>query len=503
MKTAVIYARYSSDRQTEESIEAQVRACNAYAAAHNLHVTDVYADEAISGKGSATAKRTQYQKLLRDAEKHRFDLILIHKYDRIARNLGEHVNLEKRLTDWNVQLVAAAQDFGTSNEAKLVRTLMWALSEYYIDNLADEVKKGHRETAIKAEHNGGVAPFGYDVIEKKYVINPFEAIWVKKIFEAALHRKGFSALLAEMADCGVRGKRGKEIHYTQVYEILRNEKYTGTYIYSVTEEKNRSLRREKPNAIRIENAFPAIVDKAIFEEVQKIMDERKQTGRKGDYLCSGLVYCRCGNKMHVVGNGTHKYYSCSKHCGAPTVRMELVDKVATAYLDEVLSPKNQKIITQALKTYKLEEGQREKDFEKILKKKIEEKEKQYDALMQNMSGGTLPASVVADIGQKMQAIKTEIENLEKMEPPKEYKSEHIQTWLDALKTTKGKETIRLLIEKIEVKNNTEIKASSTLISVLAKHGCGGAQHSLPNLLFHYLYRISAETYPISVQSEVH
>ena len=99
MNNAVIYARYSSDKQTEDSIEAQIRACKDYAAAKGYNVIDVYADEAISGKGSKTAARAKYQKMLRDCRKGTFNIILIHKYDRIARNLGEHVNLASKLQD--------------------------------------------------------------------------------------------------------------------------------------------------------------------------------------------------------------------------------------------------------------------------------------------------------------------------------------------------------------------------------------------------------------------
>ena len=90
---AVIYARYSSDKQNEESIDAQVRACKEYAAHKGYTVLDIYADEAVSGK---TAARRQYQKMLRDADKGKFEVILCHKYDRIARNLCDHVNLQAR-----------------------------------------------------------------------------------------------------------------------------------------------------------------------------------------------------------------------------------------------------------------------------------------------------------------------------------------------------------------------------------------------------------------------
>ena len=195
MQKAVIYARFSSDKQTEDSIEAQVRACREYAAAHGLSIVEIYADEAISGKGSKTAQRRQYQRLLRDCDKGTFDTILIHKYDRIARSLGEHVNLEARLKEKGVQLIATAQDFGNTNEAKIMRALMWSLSEYYIDNLASETRKGLRETALRAEHTGGVAPFGYDIVNKKYVINELEAAYVRKMFDAAQARVGFTDLI--------------------------------------------------------------------------------------------------------------------------------------------------------------------------------------------------------------------------------------------------------------------------------------------------------------------
>lgn len=378
MKNAVIYARFSSDKQTDASIEAQIRACKEYAAIKGYNVIQVYADEAISGKGSKTAARTQYQKMLRDCDKGAFEVILIHKYDRIARSLGEHVNLAGRLQAKEIELIATAQDFGTSNEAKIMRTLMWSLSEYYIDNLANEVKKGERETALKGLHNGGCAPFGYNIVDQRYVIDELEAGYVRRIFDAAINRRGFTELIKEMAERGIKGKRGKTIKYTQIYEMLHNEKYTGVYVYSAEEEKNRADRRTKPNAIRIENALPAIVSKAEFMEVQRIMKERKQVGKKVDYLCSGLVYCECGAKMHAMRSTrkghTYYYYYCSKKCGAPVVHMEGVDRAATEYLTTLLSDANQKRIAQAVRLYKSAEKQQIADFNAALNKKIKEKQ---------------------------------------------------------------------------------------------------------------------------------
>lgn len=479
---AVIYARYSSDKQTEDSIEAQVRACREYAAAHGLSVVDVYTDEAISGKGSKTANRRQYQRLLRDCGKGLFSVILIHKYDRIARNLGEHVNLEARLKEKGVQLIATAQDFGQTNEAKIMRALMWSLSEYYIDNLAQETKKGLRETALRAEHTGGYAPFGYDIVNKKYIINDLEAVYVRKMFDAAQSRTGFTDLIEEMAAAGITGKRGKPIKYPQIYEILRNEKYTGVYLYSPTEAQSRADRRVKPDSIKIENAIPAIISKAQFKEVQKIMNERKQTGRKAGYLCSGLVYCRCGAKMH--GTTTHrkgheyKYFTCSKKCGAPVVHMEEVDNAAIEYLRELLTDENQRTIAAALRQYQAGEGSRMEEFKQALNARIDEKQQEYDTLMKNLSSGVLPADIVSDIGQQMQDIKAEIATLKTTEPPKDFTVDTIREWLESIKAAPDESAIHLLIERIDVigapeKEKTVFKMQSTLKTVLGKNGCGG------------------------------
>lgn len=427
--------------------------------------------------GVKTALRARYQKMLRDCDKGLFQTILIHKYDRIARNLGEHVNLEKKLKDKGITLIAVAQDFGNTNEAKIMRTLMWSLSEYYIDNLATEVKKGHRETAIKGLHNGGYAPFGYDVVNQAYAINEIEAGYVKKLFTAAANREGFTEIIKEMDERGIKGKRGKPIRYTQIYEMLRNEKYTGVYAYSPQEEECRGDRRQKPNAIKIENALPIIIDKALFTEVQRIMNERKQTGKKAWYLCSGLVYCECGAKMHGMKSKRkgheYLYFYCSKKCGAPVIHMEEVDQAALNYLHDLLSTENQERIAAALRKYQDNEKGRTEDFNTSLRRRIDEQQQRYDNLMKNLASGILSAEIVSDIGRQMQGIKEEIAHLKTTTPPKDFTVDQIKAWLQALKNNPDEKAVHLLIERIDIKNKTDINITSTLKSVLCENGCGG------------------------------
>lgn len=474
---AVIYARFSSSKQSETSIEAQERFCRDYAASHDLQVLTVYKDEAISGKSSRTQKRREYQKMLKDAEKGMFDVILIHQYDRIARSLAEHVTLEQRLQRYGVQLIAVAQDFGGGKEAKIVRALLWSMSEYYIDNLATETRKGLRETALKGLHNGGYAPFGYDVQDQRYVINEIEAHYVRKMFETAAARAGFTGLIKEMKQAGIRGKRGAVIRYPQIYEILRNEKYTGVYLYSVEQEKDRSARRQKENAIRVDDAFPAIIDKELFDEVQTIMNERKQSGRKANYLCSGLVYCQCGAKMH--GITTHRkghkyqYYVCSAKCGAPTAKMDFVDETVINYLRELLSEESQLRIADALRAYKHGENDRQAIFYAARDKRIQDKQNEHDALMKNLSSGVLPASVVQSIAERMDTLQAEIAALRETEPPADFTNDSVKGWLESIKAAPDDEAIHLLVERIDIKAKKEVKVTSTLTSILRNNGCGG------------------------------
>nr|WP_279289069.1 recombinase family protein [Anaerofilum hominis] len=309
-----------------------------------------------------------------------------------------------------------------------------------------------------------------------------EAGYVRKMFDAAQRREGFAALCKEMAAAGITGKRGKPIKYPQIYEILRNEKYTGVYLYSPVEADKRAKRRSKPDAIRKENALPIIVDRAQFMEVQKIMDERKQTGRRDRYLCSGLVYCRCGAKMHGITTRRkgheYQYYTCSKKCGAPVVHMEEVDRSAREYVQELLNTENQQKIADALRQYQAGEGRRMSEFKQALKKRIRERQAQYDALMQNLASGALPPEIVADMGEKMREVKQEIAILKATEPPKDFTVDTIKSWLESIKAAPDREAVRLLIERIdtkegEEKEKTAFEMQSTLKAVLSKHGCGG------------------------------
>lgn len=462
---AVIYARFSSDRQSETSIDAQVRACTEYADAKHINILRVYKDEAVSG---TTANRLSYQEMLADAFDGDFNMILIHKYDRIARNLEEQVSLQKRLKQLNIRLVAVAQDYGEGKDAELSKGIQWVLGEYYSANLSEETKKGHKEVALKGLHNGGYPPFGYDIVDRKYLINEPEAYWVRRMFETCLSGGQYKPLVEEMAAAGVKGKRGKPIKYTQVYEILQNEKYTGTYVYSPDEEKDRNLRRSKPNAIRVEGVIPPIVTRDEFNTAQNILASRKRVGRQ-KHKCSGLVYCSCGAKMHVYSTK----FRCSASCGAKAVPIDLIDRAVDAYMSELLSEKNIRDVEDAIRKYRLESYERTKQFDKERKEQISLKETELENLMQGLMSGAFKDNYDL-VNERMTNIRKEIEVLKKAKAP-DVDDARIKSWLENIREAAG--TPKVFIDRIEVDDGI------TIYSTFGNISTGPPQPILPALLW--------------------
>jgi site-specific DNA recombinase len=484
---AAIYARYSSDLQREESAEAQIRYCTEYANKNGYSIVRIYTDKAKSAKGDKVSQRYEFQKMIRDSKQGMFDTVLVHKYNRFARNMKDHVNYEDKLNNNGVNLIAVAEDFGQGKEAIIMKALMRSLSEYYIVDMAEEVRKGHRENAEKALHNGGYAPFGYDIVNQHFVVNEFEAEYVRKMFDCAVHGKGFKDLIAEMARAGVCGKRGKPIKYPSIYEILKNERYTGMYVYAVKSDKHD--RRAKKNAVRIDEAIPAIIARDEWEKVQVIMDKRKQSGRNSDYLCRGLVYCRnCGAKMngHISKKGEAEYrtYICSNSCGVGTVRMDFVDDSVKEYINALLSDVTQKQISKSLIEYSKNESKRVAEYNRAISEKIEEKKKQYDSLMGNLMAGALPAPVIAEIGGKMNELMAEIYGLKLQSPTMDFTEKSIKDWLDHIKRDPKQSDVQMIVEKI-VTNKTEISVFSTLTSIVRNIGGDTPLHCFPTILFEY------------------
>ena len=172
MKTAVIYARYSSERQTEQSIEGQLRVCHEYAARNDFIIVETYIDRAMSGTND---HRTNFQRMLKDSAKRAWDYVLVYKLDRFSRNKYETAMNKKTLRDNGVRLISATENIPDTPEGIILESLLEGMAEYYSAELSQKVKRGFRESREKGFFTGGHLLFGYRLQDKKIIIQPDEA----------------------------------------------------------------------------------------------------------------------------------------------------------------------------------------------------------------------------------------------------------------------------------------------------------------------------------------
>lgn len=305
-----LYARFSSDNQRSESIDAQLRAMKTYCKQHNFVIVNTYIDEA---KSATTDRRPAFQQMIADSSNKTFDIVLVHKLDRFARNRYDSAVYKRELKKNGVQVYSVLENLDNSPESIMMEAVLEGMSEYYSQNLSREVMKGMRENALKCHHTGGKPPLGFDIDtnSRKLVVNEHEAEAVKIIFTLYSKGYGYSHILATLHEKGYKTKNGKEFQKNSLYSILTNPKYQGTYVFnrcsakSITGTRNTHLLKDAEDIISIDGGCPQIVPTEVYENVQKRITEHKHTGgrlnAKQNYLLSGKVFCKeCGRSM--VGN---------------------------------------------------------------------------------------------------------------------------------------------------------------------------------------------------------
>ena len=264
MINVVGYARYSSDNQREESIVAQERAIREFCQKNNYNLIKVYKDEAISG--TSIKDRTEFLQLIEDSKKKEFQCVVVHKFDRFARNRYDHTIYEKKLNDNGVKLLSVLEQLNDSPESVILKSVLTGMNEYYSLNLSREVKKGLNENALNCIHNGGIPPLGYNLDEdRKYVINEIEAETVRIIYKLYIEGIGYASIAEQLNQMGRLNKLGKPFRKTSIRDILLNEKYTGVFVYG----KKDGHGKLTGNEVKIEGGIPQIISKEDFEKIIK------------------------------------------------------------------------------------------------------------------------------------------------------------------------------------------------------------------------------------------
>lgn len=359
---AAAYARFSSDNQREESITAQMRAINDYANHEGISIIAEYVDEA---KSATTDDRPQFLQMIKDIEtgKLKIDYLFVHKLDRFARNRYDSAIYRRKLAEANVRLIAVTQPLDDSPESLILEAMLEAMAEYYSKNLGREVMKGMTETALQAKHNGGKPPLGYDVdpLTKQYVINDQEAEAVKLIFTLALSGFGYGTIIDKLNENSYKTKLGNKFDKNSIYGILKNEKYTGTYVFNRTVSKtfgkrNNHKSKDESDIIKVYDAFPAIISREEWERLQVMMEKRivASPRRRGNvnYLLTGKMKCGiCGGAMVgsncVSGRNNKRYYwyvcnnkKRTKDCNCKDIRKELVEDFVIGRIQKIFAGDN-------------------------------------------------------------------------------------------------------------------------------------------------------------------
>ena len=321
--TAVIYARYSTDSQREESIEGQIRECTAYAEKNDLTVVKHYIDRAISAK---TDNRPQFQQMIKDSERGIFDVIIVWKLDRFARNRYDSARYKTQLKRNGVKLVSATEVISAGPEGIILESVLEGYAEYYSADLSEKVVRGMTENALKGIYNGGTIPFGYMIDETRhYQPDPLLAPYVEQTFQKYADGATMTDLRDWLKAHNIKNSMGGEMSYNTIQRMLSNRRYIG-------ELRLRDV--VQPNAI------PALVSEELFNKVQeKLAKNKKAPARhkaEESYLLTTKLYCgKCGALMFGESGVSHTgkmytYYKCAaakkkKTCDKKAVRKQWLE----------------------------------------------------------------------------------------------------------------------------------------------------------------------------------
>ena len=300
----VIYARFSSHSQTEQSIEGQLKVCYEYARQYGHVVIGEYIDRAQSG---TTDNRSDFQRMIEDSEKHAFQGVLVYQLDRFARNRYDSAINKAKLKKNGVRVLSAKENITDDASGILVEGVLESMAEYYSVELAQKITRGMQINAQKCLSNGSNPGLGYKVNkDRTFSVDEEEAQIVREIFERYAAGDIVADIIRDLNARQYRTSRGKEFNKNSINRILHNRRYIGYYIYKGEETAG---------------GMPRIIDDALFERVQAILEANKKapgrTKGKMEYLLTTKLFCgHCKEPMTGYG-GTSKtgtryhYYKCN------------------------------------------------------------------------------------------------------------------------------------------------------------------------------------------------
>ena len=441
---AVIYARYSSHRQRDASIEDQIRVCTAKAEENGDTIIKVYADKAISGK---TDDRKEFQKMLKDSAKGAFERVYIYKTDRFARNRYDSATSRHKLKKNGVELVCAAESIPEGAEGILFEAVLEGMAEYYSASLAENVSRGMYGNALKCHHNG-IKVYGFtNNPDGSVSINPEQAAVVTKIFE--LYASGHTVREIKDAIYPAKTARGKEFATSTIMDMLRNDKYIGVYRFA---------------DVVTPGGLPQIIPDNLWDKVQahlKSNVRRRSGNTKMNYYLTGALFDDDGNHFRGT-SGTSKngeryyYYECPKT--NTRYNKELLEaRVADMIMSLVESDGVQDRVVDMVIKGQEEALADEFDYYDALKKQLEKNERDHKRAVELLL--ELDDDVIRE---KITELKAEHDRLSyelaRTKEPIKLTKEHVKFWLQ--KMSEGMSdgvVITSFLDRVLINNENDIR----------------------------------------------
>jgi DNA invertase Pin-like site-specific DNA recombinase len=302
-----VYTRKSSEEGLEQefnSLHAQREACEAFVASQRAEgwvlVPDRYDDGGVSG---GTLERPALKRLLADIERGLVDVVVVYKIDRLSRSLMDFAKLVDAFDAHEVTFVSVTQAFNTTTSmGRLTLNILLSFAQFEREVIGERIRDKVAASRKRGMWMGGWAPLGYDVVDRKLVVNGPEAALVKRIFTSFVRLGSATKLVAELRREDARTKRGKPIDKGFLYKLLRNRLYLGEAVH-----KGQNYPGE----------HQAIIPQRLWDEVQAILAEsprkRASTSRaQSPAVLRGLVFGPTGHAMspsHTRRRGRlYRYY---------------------------------------------------------------------------------------------------------------------------------------------------------------------------------------------------
>lgn len=394
---AFILARYSTENQSEASIEVQVERCTEWCSQRSIPVLDVFADRAISGMKE---NRPEYQRMMQLLLSGGADTVVIYDQSRMFRKMTYWFQFRETLQRIGVHVVSVTQPTvgGDLNDpAVFLNEGVTALfNQMWVLQTQQKVREGVRQRAKSGKHTGGTPALGYRVENERLVIDEDEAETVRLIFWMYASGQSYTEIINELNRRGLKTKRGKPFGKNSLHDLLKNEKYIGRALFGgkpVSYDGTRNAHAERGEHLEI--ACPSIVSQELFDAVQAKLKSNKHqnTGKRVTAVeqpLKGKVFCgKCGGAMTIHykyparGSERYEYYRCAtkqrgKGCTGMSIRKdELEETVANAVLTMLGAPKAREKLLTVLRE------QRE-NIVKAAEPKLKELQSEYDSLTEQI-----------------------------------------------------------------------------------------------------------------------